>query len=74
VLDKVAESLRRVAIAELRLIAAPGDGAGNGALGLQRAVRVHDHLRSRGVAPARLAKPSVATGAATQLRIEAAPQ
>jgi outer membrane protein OmpA-like peptidoglycan-associated protein len=74
VLEKVAQSMRRLPIAELHLIAAPGDSGGNGAaLGLQRATRVHEYLRSRGsVSAARLAKPSSATGAAVQLRIEAA--
>jgi outer membrane protein OmpA-like peptidoglycan-associated protein len=71
VLDKVAQSMRRTASAELQLIAAPGDAAG-GALGLRRAARIHDHLRSRGVSEARMAKPSATSGAAVQLRIEAA--
>ena len=72
VLDKVAESLRRMPVAELHLIAAPGDSNSGAGLGLQRATRVHDYLRSRGVAASRLAKPSTAPGAAVQLRIEAA--
>ena len=71
VLDKVVQSLRRLPIAELHLIAAPGDSSSGAALGLQRATRVHDYLRSRGVSAGRLAKPSTATGAAVQLRIEA---
>ncbi len=72
VLDKVAESLRRTASAELHLIAAPGDATGNApALGLQRASRVQAYLRSRGVDPARLAKPTATSGAAVQLRMEA---
>ena len=71
VLDKVAESLRRTSIAELHLIAAPGDASGSATLGMQRATRVHDYLRSRGVPAGRLAKPSTAAGAAVQLRIEA---
>jgi outer membrane protein OmpA-like peptidoglycan-associated protein len=73
VLDKVAQSLRRTAIAELHLIAAPGDPGGDAGLGLQRASRVHDYLRARGVSAARLAKPSAAGGAAVQLRMEASP-
>ena len=72
VLDKVAESMRRTSIAELHLIAAPGDTSNGAALGLQRATRVHDYLRSHGVSAGRLAKPSSAAGAAVQLRIEAA--
>ena len=71
VLDKVAQSLRRTPIAELHLVAAPGDASGTAALGLQRAARVHDYLRARGVAASRLAKPSAASGAAVQLRMEA---
>ena len=71
VLDKVAQSLRRTSIAELHLIAAPGDASGSATLGLQRATRVHDYLRSRGISAGRLAKPSAASGAAVQLRIEA---
>jgi outer membrane protein OmpA-like peptidoglycan-associated protein len=72
VLDKVAQSMRRTPSAELQLIAAPGDNAASAALGLRRAVRVHEHLRSRGVSETRMAKPSAASGAAVQLRIDAA--
>ena len=77
VLDKVAESMRRVPPAELHLVAAPGDvtsatAAGGAPLGLQRAGKVQDHLRSRGVPAARMPKPAVAAGAAVQLRIEPA--
>jgi outer membrane protein OmpA-like peptidoglycan-associated protein len=71
VLDKVAESLRRTASAELHLIAAPADAGGAQNLGLQRATKVYDYLRTRGVAPARLAKPTVGSGNAVQLRMEA---
>jgi outer membrane protein OmpA-like peptidoglycan-associated protein len=72
VLDKVAQAMRRTAIAELHLIAAPADTGGGPALALRRAARVRDHLRSRGVTEARLAKPSATSGAAVQLRMEAA--
>ena len=71
VLDKVAQSLRRTSIAELHLIAAPGDASGSATLGMQRATRVYDYLRARGVAAGRLAKPSTASGTAVQLRMEA---
>jgi outer membrane protein OmpA-like peptidoglycan-associated protein len=71
VLDKVAQSLRRTPIAELHLIAAPGDANGSATLGVQRATRVHDYLRSHGVPVGRLAKPSAASGATVQLRMEA---
>jgi outer membrane protein OmpA-like peptidoglycan-associated protein len=72
VLDKVAESLRRTAVAEIRYVGAPGDAGGAATLAAQRAARVHDYLRKRGVAPARLAAPTAGTGTAVQLRIEAA--
>jgi outer membrane protein OmpA-like peptidoglycan-associated protein len=70
VLDKVAQSLRRTPVAELHLIAAPADANGAATFGVQRATRVYDYLRARGVATGRLAKPSAATGAAVQLRME----
>ena len=51
VLDKVAQSLRRTPIAELHLIAAPGRcRTAAPTLGVQRATRVYDYLRARGVA------------------------
>ena len=71
VLDKVTQSLRRTPTAELHLIAAPSDSNGSATLGVQRATRVYDFLRARGVPAARLAKPSAASGAAVQLRMEA---
>lgn len=74
VLDKVAESLRRVPSARLPLIAAPDDGGRpTAALAEARAARVQRHLRSRGVAAHRLGRPGVSTAAAVQLRLEAAP-
>ncbi len=73
VLDKVAESLRRVPQAGLPLLAAPEDAVGTSPLALQRAARIQDHLRSRGVPAARIGKASAATVAAVQLRMEAAP-
>jgi len=71
VLDKVAQSLRRTPIAELHLIAAPNDASGSATIGVQRATRVYDFLRARGIAAGRLAKPSAASGTAVQLRMEA---
>jgi outer membrane protein OmpA-like peptidoglycan-associated protein len=71
VLDKVAQSLRRAPIAELHLIAAPNDASGSATLGVQRATRVYDYLRARGVPAGRLAKPTAASGTAVQLRMEA---
>ena len=70
VLDKVAESMRRVPATQLAWLAAPDDANGGGPLAVQRASQVRDHLRGRGVAPVRLGKASVATAPAVQLRIE----
>ncbi|MEO7055303.1 MAG: hypothetical protein ABI281_01070 [Caldimonas sp.] len=71
VLDKVARSLRRTAITELRLIAAPGDRGGAADLGIRRATRVYEFMRARGLPTGRLARPSTSSGTAVQLRIEA---
>ncbi len=73
VLDKLAESLRRVPQARLSLLAAPGDDAGAASLALDRAAQVHKHLVSRGVPAARLAPPTASSAAAVQLRMAAAP-
>ena len=70
VLDKVTQSLRRTPTAELHLIAAPNDASGSATLGVQRATRVYDYLRAHGIPAGRLAKPSAASGAAVQLRME----
>ena len=76
VLDKLAQSLRRVPQARLELVAAPGDGSGGGSaaspLAMQRATQVRKHLLSRGVPEAQLGSPSVTTVAAVQLRMELA--
>jgi outer membrane protein OmpA-like peptidoglycan-associated protein len=69
VLDKVAESLRRRPQARLALLAAPDDRAGATTLALQRATRVQEHLRDRGVPAARLGPPTTTSAAAVQLRI-----
>lgn len=73
VLDKVAESLRRVPLARLSLVSAPGDEGGSASLALDRAAQVHKHLLSRGAPAARLAKPSASVADAVQLRMESAP-
>lgn len=73
VLDKVAESLRRVPLARLSLVAAPGDEKGAASLALERAAQVHKYLLSRGVPAARLAKPTATSAGAVQLRMESAP-
>lgn len=70
VLDKVAESLRRVPQARLARLAAPDDDSVNAAMAQERAVKVQRHLRSRGVAAARLASVTVTAEAAVQLRME----
>jgi outer membrane protein OmpA-like peptidoglycan-associated protein len=70
VLNKVAESLQRVPLARLPLLAAPDDATGTATLAMDRAVQVHKHLLSRGVPAARLGKPTATTAAAVQLRIE----
>ena len=73
VLDKVAESLRRVPQARLPLVAAPADAGSVAAvpgLALERAARVPKHLQSRGVAAARLGKPAATAAGAVQLRME----
>ncbi|MEO8279277.1 MAG: hypothetical protein ABI564_06260 [Ideonella sp.] len=70
VLDKVAQSMRRLPYSALPLIAAPDDGTGNRSLAMQRAAQIHKHLRSAGVPAARLGQPGVTTAAAVQLRID----
>lgn len=70
VLDKVAESLRRVPQARLPLAAAPGDDPTGSPLALQRANQMRAHLLQRGVSAAQMGPPTVATAAAVQLRLE----
>ena len=72
VLDKVAESMRRVPSASLPLLAAPEDAGGATRLALQRSTEIRDYLRGRGVAATRLGSPSVTTAAVVQIRIEPA--
>lgn len=69
VLDKVAESLRRVPQSQLQLIAAPGGLKVDRDLAAQRAAALRDQLLSRGVADAQLGEPAVADGMAVQLRL-----
>ena len=73
VLDKVAESMRRVPAMRLPMVAAPDGAAGTAPLATQRAAQVHKHLLNRGVAAARLGPPSSTPVAAVQLRLEAVP-
>jgi outer membrane protein OmpA-like peptidoglycan-associated protein len=73
VLDKVAESMRRVPSTQLAFVAAPDDGNGSSPLAVQRANQVREYLRGRGVAPVRIGKASASTAGAVQLRIEASP-
>jgi len=72
VLDKVAESLRRMPLAQLSLLAAPDDATGTAPLALQRAAELHKHLLSRGVPAARIGKPAATAAAAVQLRLQTA--
>ena len=74
VLDKVAQSLRRNPNSRVGLLAAPSDAVGAApSLATARASAVHQHLRNRGVAGARLGSPVAGTAAGVQLRIEALP-
>ena len=73
VLDKMTQSLNRVPLASVTLIAAPADASAAPALALQRAAQVQQHLRTAGVRAERLGKPSVASAPAVQLRIDASP-
>ena len=72
VLDKVAESMRRVPTMRLPLLAAPEGATGAAPLAVQRAMQMQKHLVNRGVAAARLGPPSASSEAAVQLRLEAA--
>ena len=73
VLNKVAESLRRLPLARLSQVAAPDDATTAGPMGLQRAAQMRQHLLARGVPPSQLGKPTATPAAAVQLRLEAAP-
>lgn len=73
VLDKVAESLRRVPAARMTLLAAPNDASGVAIPGPQRALELQRYLLSRGVSAVALAKPTATAAAAVQLRMEVAP-
>lgn len=72
VLDKLAESLRRVPLSRVPLLAAPDDAAGTTPLALQRATQVRQHLGARGVATARLGPATATAAPSVQLRVEAA--
>ncbi|HEX4234769.1 MAG TPA: hypothetical protein VH041_10710 [Caldimonas sp.] len=71
VLDKMTQSLHRLALANVTVIAAPADAQGGQDLALKRAASIHEHLRAAGVRAERLGKPSVASVPAVQLRVEA---
>ncbi|MBS0402236.1 MAG: hypothetical protein JSS18_07075 [Proteobacteria bacterium] len=73
VLDKLAQSLRRLPEARLQQVAAPGDGSGGPALARQRAEQVRAHLRSRGVPAVQLGPATATTAMAVQLRIAVPP-
>jgi outer membrane protein OmpA-like peptidoglycan-associated protein len=69
VLDKVAESLRRVPQLRLELIAAPADSAASTPLALQRATQMRVHLVDRGVPAGQLGGPQAAAAESVQLRM-----
>lgn len=69
VLDKLAQSLRRMPLSRLTLIAAPGE-PGKPDLGTRRAEQVRRRLLARGVPADRIGAPTASTTAAVQLRIE----
>ena len=70
VLDKLAESLRRLPQARVVQMAAPADAGGGAALAQQRAHQLRLRLLARGIAPTRLLAGTVSAGAAVQLRVE----
>lgn len=70
VLDKVAESLRRVSQAKLVLIAAPPDADAAAPLALQRAAAMRRHLMTRGVLPSRIAAATASDTTAVRLRMD----
>jgi outer membrane protein OmpA-like peptidoglycan-associated protein len=72
VLDKVAESMRRVPSVRMPLLAAPEGTPGSVPLAAQRAQQMQKHLLSRGVTATRLGPSTASSEAAVQLRIEAA--
>lgn len=73
VLEKVAESLRRLPHAGLSQLAAPDDAVpGSKAIAVRRAIEVQRRLRAAGVAAERLGRPTATAAAAVQLRIELA--
>lgn len=73
VLDKVAESMRRVDSVGMPLLAAPADPGGKPQLALDRAGKVRQYLVFRGVPSTRLGKTTATTANAVQMRLEAAP-
>lgn len=73
VLDKLAESLRRVPSARLVLLAAPADAKQDArqaaTLAAQRGARIRAHLLSRGVPSGQLGAPTASSAPAVQLRV-----
>ncbi len=71
VLDKVAESLRRVPQARVQQLAAPADAgaAAGAALAVQRAAQLRARLLSRGVQVAQLTEPTAAADAAVLIQV-----
>jgi outer membrane protein OmpA-like peptidoglycan-associated protein len=73
VLDKVSQSLGRVPLARVSLLAAPDDKAATAPLALERANQVRKQLISHGVSAVRLSAPTAAVSGGVQLRITTTP-
>lgn len=76
VLDKVSQSLNRLPLARVTLLAAPDDaGAAPSSplLAQQRAAQLQKHMLSRGVAGTRIARPTATASAGVQLQLAAGP-
>jgi outer membrane protein OmpA-like peptidoglycan-associated protein len=70
VLEKLAESVRRLPNSRLSLLAMPDDGSSNTQLTLERGSHVRRHLLGRGVLPSNLADPSATGLPEVQFRLE----
>lgn len=76
VLDKVSQSLNRLPLARVTLLAAPADAAASSSspvLAQQRAAQLQKHMLSRGVAATRIARPTATASAGVQLQLTAGP-
>lgn len=73
VLDKVAESLRRVPQARLRVLAVPAEPPAAAALAHTRGDRIRSHLIGRGISPVRMNAPTVADAPVVRLQMDLGP-